>query len=548
MSFDARPGQDEVLAAGDPVLVVLGGAGTGKTMTAAAVVRQMLDDARKVRSRRRALFLSFSRAADSQIIDRSADVLGKQAVYVDVTTFHAFAWRLVKRWGSAIGLPDPVLVSPSEDKLFGSPAGVTYDDLIPKALELVQVPAIKAHLQKRWAIIVSDEFQDTSRDQFDLINRVRGAARLLLLGDLNQCIYTNLPGSIGVGPERVQAGLELPGARKIELPDASHRDPTNILPAAAAAIRQRNFDHEAVRIAMRSGMLEVRHTAALTDEGPVVAALIAELRDGGHESVGIFSHHVDATAALSDHLTAEGITHEIVGLPDAVTSALQAHFEMLRYAADEGDAALIRRALGIFVTSVERGRSAPNLARQIVGQAPAPATLTSRLNDVDSALDAAESVADVLDLIEQAPNNIGLVRGGRSWTQGFRLLVSLLGPRLCRSASFPVGGFDALQAKLSDEQAAQLTYIGTTEPADVQLMGLYQSKGREADATIVVLREGDFYGREPEPMPTGSKLLYVVLTRARRKTIVLTLGSTLPPLIYPIALLSPTVTARAPTQ
>lgn len=65
-------------------------------------------------------------------------------------------------------------------------------------------------------------------------------------------------------------------------------------------------------------------------------------------------------------------------------------------------------------------------------------------------------------------------------------------------------------------------------PADVQLMGLCQSKGREADATIVVLRGNDYFGKESEPMPVGSKLLYVVLTRGRTETIVLTLGSTLP--------------------
>lgn len=69
-------------------------------------------------------------------------------------------------------------------------------------------------------------------------------------------------------------------------------------------------------------------------------------------------------------------------------------------------------------------------------------------------------------------------------------------------------------------------------------MGLYQSKGREADATVVVLRASDYYGKEHEPMSAGSKLLYVVLTRARMKTIVLTLGMELPPLIYPLAALA----------
>jgi hypothetical protein len=55
---------------------------------------------------------------------------------------------------------------------------------------------------------------------------------------------------------------------------------------------------------------------------------------------------------------------------------------------------------------------------------------------------------------------------------------------------------------------------------------------------ISLLRGNDYFGMESEPMPVGSKLLYVVLTRARTKTIVLTLGSTLPSLIYPLAVLS----------
>jgi DNA helicase-2/ATP-dependent DNA helicase PcrA len=146
------------------------------------------------------------------------------------------------------------------------------------------------------------------------ITRLRGQARLLLLGDLNQCIYTNLPGAVGVGPERVAAALALPGARAIRLPDVSHRDSTNILPAAAVAIRQRSFEHDAVKAALDSEMLEVGHHPDLSAEGALVSALVTELRDAGHESVGIFSRHVDATASLSDHLNNLSIAHEIARL------------------------------------------------------------------------------------------------------------------------------------------------------------------------------------------------------------------------------------------
>lgn len=539
MTFEPRAGQERVFDAEDPVLVVLGGAGTGKTTVAAAMVSTILDHASIAGSQaKRALFLSFSRAAVGQIVDRTSGTLGSQADFVEITTFHAFAWALIRRWGGAIGLPDPKLISPSEAKLFGAANGITYNDLLPLSLDLLEIPAVRKHLERRWAVIVSDEFQDTSHDQFELIMRLRGQGRLLLLGDLNQCIYTNLPGVVGVGPERVAAALALPGAKEIRLPDVSHRDPTNILPAAASAVRQRNFDHDAVRAALETARLEVRHHHDPSAEGVLVSALVTELRDAGHESVGIFSHHVDATASLSDHLNRAGIAHEIVGLPDSVASALQAQFEMLCHAAGEGTTDAIRRALGIFATSTERGGGAPQLARMIAGLVPASATLVSRLSQSESKLAAATSIPEALDLIAEAPEAIGLTRGGRAWARSTVILRALLGPRLCRAEKFPPGGFDSFRERLADRQVSLLTHNDVDDSADVQLMGLYQSKGREADATIVVLRGNDYFGKESEPMPVGSKLLYVVLTRARTKTIVLTLGSPLPALIYPLAALS----------
>ncbi len=148
--FEPRPGEELVLNAEDPVLVVLGGAGTGKTTVAAAAVRKILDHAwASGANPRRALFLSFSRAAVGQIVDQTSGTLGPQADFVEITTFHAFAWHLIRRWGGAIGLSIPTLISPSEAKLFGASSGITYDDLLPLALKLLDIPAIRRHLERR---------------------------------------------------------------------------------------------------------------------------------------------------------------------------------------------------------------------------------------------------------------------------------------------------------------------------------------------------------------------------------------------------------------
>lgn len=55
-----------------------------------------------------------------------------------------------------------------------------------------------------------------------------------------------------------------------------------------------------------------------------------------------------------------------------------------------------------------------------------------------------------------------------------------------------------------------------------------------------MIRSNDFYGKEKSPFPVGSRLLYVVLTRARHKTLLLLFGGGLPPLVAPLADLAST--------
>jgi ATP-dependent DNA helicase UvrD/PcrA len=46
-------------------------------------------------------------------------------------------------------------------------------------------------------------------------------------------------------------------------------------------------------------------------------------------------------------------------------------------------------------------------------------------------------------------------------------------------------------------------------------MNLHQTKGREADTTILMLQEVEWHGYETDPYPQLSRLVYVLLTRAR---------------------------------
>jgi DNA helicase-2/ATP-dependent DNA helicase PcrA len=54
-------------------------------------------------------------------------------------------------------------------------------------------------------------------------------------------------------------------------------------------------------------------------------------------------------------------------------------------------------------------------------------------------------------------------------------------------------------------------------------MNFHQTKGREADVVILVYRSGDYLAdwKEAEPYERASRVLYVSLTRARHRAIIL---------------------------
>ncbi|MGW7519532.1 UvrD-helicase domain-containing protein [Streptomyces sp. NPDC054796] len=540
MTFDPDDVQQQVIDATDPVLLVLGGAGTGKTSTAAAAVRAELERQDLERSAHpsrtgRALFLSFSRAAVSQILDRSANILGSYQERVETTTYHAFAWELIQRFGNVIGQPEPQLTSAAEAKLLAPGSKILYKDLLPLAMRICQVPAVAQHLRTRWSIIVCDEFQDTDRRQFQLLTTICGSARLLLLGDLNQCIYRTLPGVVGVGPERVADALALDGARQIDLLPASHRDPTGVLPAAAEAIRRRDFGHEALSTAIRDRRLRIHADLGPDEEADLVASHVQQLLDEGHLSVAVFSHHIDSTTELSDQLRDLDIDHEIVGLPESLTAALHAQHAMIAFAVDGSGWDRVRYRLAVFVTSSVRGERVPPLAYQILRATPG--ILARRLDSLYDQLRQADP-QDALLLAAQAHRGIGLPRGQRHWDRAAQLLRPLMAQSL-RRAPDNAGALKLLDQAVTERGVSLLTCEtdGANAETPVQLMGLYQAKGREADATVVVLRDRDFFGTEPPPYLDGSRLLYVVLTRARHTTVVLLFGSP-PHLVAPLRGLS----------
>lgn len=154
-----------------------------------------------------------------------------------------------------------------------------------------------------------------------------------------------------------------------------------------------------------------------------------------------------------------------------------------------------------------------------------PTILQARLSSLRERLFEAGSIREVIEVAATAHDALGLPQKSGAWQQAATLL-SVMYARAARTSS---ARNDQQMVAAICAEAREASYAALTgsalSPREVQLKNLYQTKGREADATVVVLREGDFKGYESEPFPTTSRLLYVVFSRARHKIVVLLVSS-----------------------
>jgi DNA helicase-2/ATP-dependent DNA helicase PcrA len=385
---------------------------------------------------------------------------------------------------------------------------------------------------RRWPVVICDEFQDTSNDQLQLLAQLGEHARLLLLADPNQMIYASFVP--GVGPERLAAARHF-ASQVIELEPVSHRDPTGAIPALAEAVRRRDFTHEVVANAHAIKRLRVY---ADVDDGEVVGIIrseLAEARARGSRSFGIFGHSNQGVAMLGHDLTEAGIPHALIGIPEAEAEALAAQATLVGFTFGQKNEYELRVALATFLTACTRGR-VPDLAVDLVNGTDLARGLAWRLAALKEALRDAGDFMTAVEVAARGWIGLDITHGNRPWRQAAAVLAARA-PPLARSP----GADEHDLLGLLDRAVIQLrrgTLIGdrSARPAAVQLMNFHQTKGREADAVILVYRNGDFLaGRgATEPFEDASRVLYVSLTRARHSVAVI-----LPP--GPHALVEPFV-------
>lgn len=113
---------------GDGPLLIIAGAGTGKTRTLVYRVAHLIE--RGVRAER-ILLLTFTRRAAQEMLGRVERLVGPAGKQVHGGTFHATAHRLLRRFGSAAGVPSDFTImdqGDAEDLMQLSRAQLGYGD------------------------------------------------------------------------------------------------------------------------------------------------------------------------------------------------------------------------------------------------------------------------------------------------------------------------------------------------------------------------------------------------------------------------------------
>lgn len=332
-----NPPQLEAVTHGDGPMLVLAGAGSGKTRVLTHRIAYLIDV--KGVNPYNILAVTFTNRAAREMKERVVALAGRPGEWVTIGTFHAFCVRLLRREADMFHRPNfsiydtddqralvkqalelaeipesranPAavlgaisdakneLVGPMEyqpktyfeefvrrvypiyQDLLRQNSAFDFDDLIMETVRYLQLhPARLEHYASRFQHILVDEYQDTNHAQYVLVNLLASVHRnLFVVGDDDQSVYSWRGADIR---NILEFERDYPDVREIKL-EQNYRSTQNILDAAHGVISQ-NIGRKAKRLWTeneRGTLIQLYHAYNEEAEATFVTNEIARLiRDG----------------------------------------------------------------------------------------------------------------------------------------------------------------------------------------------------------------------------------------------------------------------------
>jgi len=365
--------QYEAVTTTDGPLLIIAGAGSGKTRVLTRRLAYILTQ--RLASPHEILAVTFTNKAAGEMKERVAELLGGGLMEMNVSTFHSFCARFLRREGAALGYDNQFTIFDSADsetlmkncikelglstsqftpkaqlrkisnaknklipaETFAETAtgyfeGATaklytlyqqrlracdamdFDDLLFNTVWLLKHnEEIGERYRQRFRYIMVDEYQDTNHVQYLMLRHIVGDHQnICVVGDEDQSIY----GWRGADIRNIlDFENDYPGAKVIKL-EMNYRSTDVILRAASAVIKNNAARKDKTLRTDRTGGEKIR--LLLVDSSAEEASHVVSqvLKDKTHTSLAemVILYRTNAQSrAFEEHLRRENVAYQIVG-------------------------------------------------------------------------------------------------------------------------------------------------------------------------------------------------------------------------------------------
>lgn len=368
--------QFQAVAQTDGPLLILAGAGSGKTRVLTSRIAHLIHD-KKV-PLHQILAMTFSNKAAREMHDRVKKLLRDESPvrYPWISTFHSVCVRILRRFGSAIDVSSSFAIYDSNDQIdlvkrafkklnlsdkafapkavhakisnwkneaklphqvtvamaghfdevardvymeyqkqLKEAAALDFDDLLLYCLKLFQESAeVKEFFHRQWQYIMVDEFQDTNKIQYALLKEfLNENNNICVVGDDDQSIY----GWRGAKVENIlNFDREFENCKVVKL-EQNYRSTDTILKAAASVIKNNDFRHEKT-LWTDKGAGQLISVSSFNDDRDEVRFIIRKIKQAVREGtppteIAVLYRINYVSRSFEEECLRQGLPYKIVG-------------------------------------------------------------------------------------------------------------------------------------------------------------------------------------------------------------------------------------------
>jgi DNA helicase-2/ATP-dependent DNA helicase PcrA len=367
-----NPQQQEAVQRTDGPLLILAGAGSGKTRVIAHRIAHLVSE--QIAYPDQIMAVTFTNKAAAEMRERVERLLDKDCRAMWISTFHALCARLLRREAPHIGLsrdftiydsadqqsvikqllkeyhladetyqPRMVLgrISSAKNRMEGpesfdntwnardreigrlyagymkalrDASALDFDDLLLATVELFEKnPDVRERYARRFRYVMVDEYQDTNRPQYILVKQIAGQHRnLAVVGDPDQSIYKWRGADLR---NIMDFETDFPDAEIVRL-EQNYRSTEVILDAASAVIaNNKNRKPKTLWTDLKGGAkIRLFRGSDELEEAEYITRIARKSIQDDHRAATAVLYRTNAQSrAVEDSLRAAGIAYVVYG-------------------------------------------------------------------------------------------------------------------------------------------------------------------------------------------------------------------------------------------